>query len=117
MNSAVFSADGIRVVTASQDKTARVWDVSTIPKGNVRQVACQLLNNNFGLDGVTAYPLTFDRPICATDPPPPDLTAEPTAQAAAKWQHCPRAARTGAREGTLAANWHQRPTVATATIV
>jgi hypothetical protein len=24
------------------------------------------------LEGVTEYPLTFDRPICVTDPPPPD---------------------------------------------
>ena len=31
------------------------------------------------LDGVTDYPLTFDRPICVTDPPPPDLGLEPPA--------------------------------------
>jgi WD40 repeat protein len=28
-NSAQFSADGQRVVTASEDRTARVWDVAT----------------------------------------------------------------------------------------
>jgi len=28
------------------------------------------------LDGVTDYPLTFDRPICVTDPPPPDMPVE-----------------------------------------
>jgi WD40 repeat protein len=29
VNSAQFSADGQRVVTASQDRTARVWDAAT----------------------------------------------------------------------------------------
>ena len=29
VNSAAFSPDGTRVVTASRDKTARVWDVAT----------------------------------------------------------------------------------------
>jgi WD40 repeat protein len=79
VNSAAFSPDGSRIVTASDDNTARLWDVSTIPKGNILQVACKLLNGNFNLEGVTSYPLTFDRPICATDPPPPDLMAEPAA--------------------------------------
>jgi WD40 repeat protein len=76
--SAAFSPDGQRVVTASSDNTARIWDVSTIPKGNILQVACAYLRMHedpVTLDGVTEYPLTFDRPICVTDPPPPDLLA------------------------------------------
>jgi hypothetical protein len=28
------------------------------------------------LEGVTQYPLTFDRPICVTDPSPPDPPRE-----------------------------------------
>ena len=36
------------------------------------------------LEAVTDYPLTFDRPICVTDPPPPDPLgeAEPPSKAA-----------------------------------
>ena len=82
--SAAFSPDGLHIVTASADKTARVWDVSRIPKGNILQVACALLKlreDPVTLDGVTEYPLTFDRPICVSDPPPPDFSAEPAAPA------------------------------------
>jgi WD40 repeat protein len=77
--SAAVSPDGARVVTASEDRTARIWDVSTIPRGNILQVACALLRMHedpVSLDGATDYPLTFDRPICVTDPPPPDLLGE-----------------------------------------
>jgi WD40 repeat protein len=77
--SAAFSLDGTRVVTASEDGTARVWDVSAIPKGNILQVVCALLRmreDPVSLGGVTQYPLKFDRPICVTDPPPPDFAGE-----------------------------------------
>jgi hypothetical protein len=32
---------------------------------------------------VTEYPLAFDRPICVTDPPPPDLMSGLEAAASA----------------------------------
>ena len=75
-----FSQDGSRIVTASSDRSARLWDVGGIRKGNVLQVACALLRMHerpVSLEGVTQYPLTFDRPICETDPPldPPGETA------------------------------------------
>lgn len=69
VESAAFSPDGSRVVTASDDKTARVWDVSAIPKGDIRQVACKLLNWNFSLDSVTPD-LKLDGQICVADPDP-----------------------------------------------
>jgi len=82
IHSAAFSPDGARIVTASFDNTTRIWDVSAIPKGNILQVTCTLLRlheDPVTLDGVTDYPLAFDRPICLTDPPPPDHVAEPAA--------------------------------------
>ena len=78
--SAAFDRDGTRVVTASHDWTARVWNVSSIPPGNILQVACAYVRvheDPIRLDNVTGYPLTFDRPICVTDPPPPDLAGAP----------------------------------------
>ena len=78
-----MSPDCRRVVTASRDRTAHIWDVSTIPKGNILQVACALLRireDPVSLEGVTDYPLTFDRPI--TDPPPPDPLGEAEAKTA-----------------------------------
>ena len=82
---AAFNWDGTRVLTVSRDQYARIWDVGTSPKGNILQVACAYLRMHDApgpvtLDGVTEYPLTFDRPICVTDPPPPD---PPGADAAA----------------------------------
>ena len=85
VSSAAFSPDGARIVTASWDNTARVWEIGGMPKGHILQVACKLLNGNFSLNGVTTYPLVFDRPICAIDPPPPDLSEE--ARATLKGQH------------------------------
>ena len=65
---------------SSPDKTARVWDVSDIPPGDILQVACADLKAHdspgpVSLDNVTDSPLTLDRPICETDPPPPDQQA------------------------------------------
>jgi WD40 repeat protein len=80
ITSAAFSPDGSRIVTASEDWTPRVWDVGAMRKRNILQVAWALLRlreDPVSLEGVAAYPLTFDRPICVTDPPPPDPMAKP----------------------------------------
>ena len=71
--SAAFSPDGARIVTASKDDTARVWDVSGIPKGNLFQIACAWLPDH-DLTGIAKdYGLTKLDPICEGDPPLPDL--------------------------------------------
>jgi len=77
VRSAAFSPDETRAVTGSDDGTARVWDIGSLPQGNSLQVACAYLRmhdapRSVSLVRVTDFPLTFDRPICETDPPPPD---------------------------------------------
>jgi hypothetical protein len=75
VNSAAFSPDGARVVTASNDKTARVWDVSTIPKGDIFHIACAWLPDHDLTDVARDYGLTNLTPICTGDPPLPDPPA------------------------------------------
>jgi WD40 repeat protein len=85
ISAAVFSPDGTRLLTRSNSGPARIWDVSSIPKGNILQVTCDLLRlheDPVSLEGVTNYPRTFDRPICVTDPPQPLPLGEEEAKTA-----------------------------------
>ena len=48
VHSASFSSDGKRVVTASMDQTARVWDAETgKPVGEVMRHAAQVVSASF----------------------------------------------------------------------
>jgi WD40 repeat protein len=51
VRSAAFSPDGTRIVT-SEDKTAPVWDISALGRGDAFQIACQLLDQNAKLSDV-----------------------------------------------------------------
>ena len=67
-----FSPDVARVVTASDDKTARAWGASRISKGDLFQIACAWLPDH-DLTGVARDDgLTNLDPICEGDPPLPD---------------------------------------------
>ena len=70
--SAAFSPDGKEVVSGSQDRTARIWDVSAIPKGNILAVACALLPDT-KLDSLAGFAsVASARPICGAHTPAPD---------------------------------------------
>ena len=62
--SAAFSSDGARIVTASADKTARLWNVGTIPMGNLFEIACAELSDHDLSDIAKDYGLTNLEPIC-----------------------------------------------------
>jgi WD40 repeat protein len=72
MNGAAFSPDGTRIVTGSEDHTAQLWEVASIPKGNLFAVACAELPDH-DLTGIaTEYGLTNLDPICEGAPPLPE---------------------------------------------
>jgi WD40 repeat protein len=50
--SAAFSPDGTRVVTASHDKTARVWDVR-LDEGTLEHWSAAAERSPFVLNGIT----------------------------------------------------------------
>jgi WD40 repeat protein len=50
VSAARFSPDGKRVLTASLDKTPRIWDISGIPKGDTFHIACAWLPDHYLTD-------------------------------------------------------------------
>ena len=70
VTSAAFSPDGGRIVTASDDSTARVWDISTLEDGDAFAVASARLGNNADLtDLAKRYGLADLKPICGATTP------------------------------------------------
>ena len=62
VNSAAFSPDGARVVTASDDKTARVWDATTgAPIGQHLQHADRVWSAAFSPDGARMVTASADK--------------------------------------------------------
>jgi hypothetical protein len=71
--SAAFSPDGTRVVTASYDHTARLWNVKW-PQGPITAVACALLRDRDIAGLAERYGIVIREPICGPDMPAPDLS-------------------------------------------
>jgi WD40 repeat protein len=57
------------VLTGSEDKTARLWDISTIPRGNIFDIACAWLPDHVlkGLGKDYELDLSSEPPICQKD--------------------------------------------------
>ena len=69
IRSVAFSPDGARVLTGSHDKTARLWDISDIPKGSIFDIACAWLPDHdlSGLGREYGLDLSHEAPICQKD--------------------------------------------------
>jgi WD40 repeat protein len=68
VNVVAFSPDGIRVVTASDDKTARIWNNPSIDAGDAFAIACVSLGHA-DLDDLAHYGLKALKPICGSNAP------------------------------------------------
>jgi WD40 repeat protein len=68
VDAAVFSPDGVRIATASEDNTARVWD--SVEAVDPFAVACAGLGNETDLaDLAHRYGLGELKPICGLNAP------------------------------------------------
>ena len=68
VDDAVFSPNGARIATASEDKTTRIWN--STETGDAFAVACAGLGNETDLaDLALRYGLKELKPICGSNPP------------------------------------------------
>ena len=68
VNTAAFSPDGERVVTASSDKTARIWMVPLVAP-TISETACKLLRDYDVVGLLERYGIDVKEPICGPDAP------------------------------------------------
>jgi WD40 repeat protein len=72
VRSVAFSPDSARVVTASYDKTARIWLAPPVAP-NIIATACKMLGSNHDTNGLSeGYGVRIADPICGPDTPTPD---------------------------------------------
>jgi hypothetical protein len=75
---AVFNADESRILTWSDDGTgpfvdgtARLWDVSALPRGNLINITCGLLPDYETSELRGRYGIQVAEPICGSETPAP----------------------------------------------
>ena len=66
----VFTPDGQSLITASQDNTARIWDIGSIPSGTIFKVACESLPEKDLSKIKEEYGFASLAPICIGETPP-----------------------------------------------
>ena len=74
MGGAAFNRDETRILTWSTDGTARLWDISRLPHGNLIQIACRMLpdhDNHDTSELQDRYGVAITEPICGPDTPAP----------------------------------------------
>jgi WD40 repeat protein len=67
--SASFSPDGGRLVTASADKTARLWKAPPVAPPNIVATAYKMLGDHETAGLSTRYGIDVKEPICMRDAP------------------------------------------------
>ncbi len=72
---AVFSPDENRVLAVSQDLDARIWDISTIPRRDLFQLACADLADRSSEDLLESTGQRSISPICSGGEPLPEPDA------------------------------------------
>ena len=68
------STDETRILTWSDDGTARLWDIYRLPRGHLIEVACGMLPEHDTSELEDLYGIAITEPICGPDMPAPVWT-------------------------------------------
>jgi WD40 repeat protein len=71
---AAFNGDESRILTWSDDGTARLWDIPRLPHGHLIDVACGMLPDHDTSELEDRYGIAITEPICGPDTPAPVWT-------------------------------------------
>jgi WD40 repeat protein len=68
--SAAFNGDESRILTGSDDGTARLWDISRLPDGHLIEIACKMLPDRNTAELEERYGIAIVAPSAARMYPP-----------------------------------------------